>query len=75
MKPKSGEKEVTPKEFFGLWMPFCQEFKELWKREQKRICKERSVTKFFSFVLLNDGVFVQLVVCCKEIAEGSTLIQ
>jgi len=41
--PKSSEKEVLPKEFFGLWMPFCQDFKELWKREQKRISKDKCV--------------------------------
>lgn len=42
VKPKPGEGPlVSPKEFFGLWLSFCQEFKDLWKREQQRISKER----------------------------------
>jgi len=42
VKPKSSEREVAPKDFFGLWTSFCHEFKELWKTEQRRVCQERS---------------------------------
>ena len=33
-------KEVQPKEFFAFWYPFCQDYKNLWKREQIVIEKE-----------------------------------
>lgn len=42
VKPKPGEGPfLNPKDFFGLWSVFCQEFKDLWKREQQRIMKEK----------------------------------
>uniref|UniRef100_A0A8C3WS62 Formin 1 n=1 Tax=Catagonus wagneri TaxID=51154 RepID=A0A8C3WS62_9CETA len=41
MKPKSGEKEVTPNYMFMVWYEFCSDFKTIWKRESKNISKER----------------------------------
>ncbi|TRY63309.1 hypothetical protein TCAL_13592 [Tigriopus californicus] len=32
--------EVQPKDFFTFWHPFCEDYKNLWKREQVRIEKE-----------------------------------
>ena len=40
-KPKTGESEVSPKDFFSLWSVFCSEFKDLWKKEQQRIMKQK----------------------------------
>lgn len=42
-QPKSSTKleEVTPQDFFPLWGPFCSDFKDLWKKEQQRIIKEK----------------------------------
>ncbi|XP_059504632.1 formin-2 isoform X4 [Stegostoma tigrinum] len=41
MKPKSGDKEVTPNHFFTLWYEFCSDFKEYWRKESKIILKEK----------------------------------
>ncbi|KAM9715289.1 formin-1 isoform 4-T4 [Dama dama] len=41
MKPKSGEKEITPNYVFMVWYEFCSDFKTIWKRESKNISKER----------------------------------
>ncbi|MBN3283189.1 CHP1 protein, partial [Polyodon spathula] len=41
VKPKSGDKEVTPNVVFMLWFEFCNDFKNIWKRESKNISKER----------------------------------
>ncbi|XP_035388790.1 formin isoform X1 [Electrophorus electricus] len=41
LKPKSGEKEVTPNYFFMLWFEFCNDFKSTWKHESKNISTER----------------------------------
>nr|XP_010963622.1 formin-1 [Camelus bactrianus] len=41
MKPKSGEKEITPNHVFMVWYEFCSDFKTIWKRESKNISKER----------------------------------
>ncbi|XP_021551032.2 formin-1 isoform X1 [Neomonachus schauinslandi] len=41
MKPKSGEKEITPNYVFMVWYEFCTDFKTIWKRESKTISKER----------------------------------
>ncbi|XP_060554062.1 uncharacterized protein LOC132715098 isoform X2 [Ruditapes philippinarum] len=41
VKPKSGDKEVTPEYFFSLWCTFCQDFKDHWKREEQKIIKQR----------------------------------
>uniref|UniRef100_A0A4W3J5D1 FH2 domain-containing protein n=1 Tax=Callorhinchus milii TaxID=7868 RepID=A0A4W3J5D1_CALMI len=41
MKPKSGDKEVTPNHFFTVWHEFCTDFKEYWKKESKVILKEK----------------------------------
>merc|ERR1712083_724650 len=29
-----------PKDFFSVWLPFCRDYKNLWKREQAKIAKE-----------------------------------
>ncbi|XP_045383659.1 formin-1 isoform X3 [Lemur catta] len=41
MKPKSGEKDITPSYVFMVWYEFCSDFKTIWKRESKNISKER----------------------------------
>ncbi|XP_053093616.1 formin isoform X1 [Pangasianodon hypophthalmus] len=41
VKPKSGEKEVSPDYVFLLWFEFCNDFKSVWKRESKNISQER----------------------------------
>ncbi|TSO67487.1 Formin [Bagarius yarrelli] len=41
IKPKSGEKEVSPDYVFLLWFEFCNDFKNVWKRESKIISQER----------------------------------
>ncbi|XP_069772724.1 formin-like isoform X2 [Narcine bancroftii] len=41
VKPKSGEKEITPSYIFMLWFEFCTDFKNTWKYESKTISKER----------------------------------
>uniref|UniRef100_A0A672K8F7 Formin-like n=1 Tax=Sinocyclocheilus grahami TaxID=75366 RepID=A0A672K8F7_SINGR len=41
LKPKSGEKEVSPNYVFMLWYEFCNDFKSTWNRENKSISKER----------------------------------
>ncbi len=43
VKPKQADSAVHPKDFFTLWVGFCTDFKDLWKREQQRVIKERSV--------------------------------
>ncbi|XP_039593892.1 formin-2 isoform X1 [Polypterus senegalus] len=41
VKPKMGEKEVSPNTFFTVWHEFCTDFKDLWKKENKLILQER----------------------------------
>ncbi|XP_045917877.1 formin-1-like isoform X3 [Micropterus dolomieu] len=41
VKPKSGEKDVTPGYIFMLWYEFCNDFKNTWIRQSKNISKER----------------------------------
>uniref|UniRef100_A0A4W4FAW4 FH2 domain-containing protein n=1 Tax=Electrophorus electricus TaxID=8005 RepID=A0A4W4FAW4_ELEEL len=44
VKPKSGEKEVSPHTFFSVWHEFSTDFKDLWKKENKLILQERCGT-------------------------------
>ncbi|KAG7492689.1 hypothetical protein MATL_G00017240 [Megalops atlanticus] len=41
VKPKMGEKEVSPHTFFSVWHEFSSDFKDLWKKENKLILQER----------------------------------
>ncbi|XP_072221865.1 formin-like isoform X2 [Leuresthes tenuis] len=41
VKPKPGDKEVTPNYVFMLWYEFCNDFKSTWIRQSKNISKER----------------------------------
>ncbi|XP_021933478.1 formin-2 isoform X2 [Zootermopsis nevadensis] len=43
-QPKGGanEDDVDPKDFFALWSPFCSDFKDIWKKEQQRLIKEKT---------------------------------
>ena len=41
MRPKIGEKEVSPNVFFGIWHEFSSDFKDFWKKENKFILQER----------------------------------
>lgn len=41
-RPKSGTLETfPPDEFFILWSQFCIDFKDIWKKEQQRLIKEK----------------------------------
>jgi formin 2 len=33
--------EASPKDFFAFWSPFCKDFKDIWKREQQKLIKEK----------------------------------
>ncbi|GFR65042.1 formin-2 [Elysia marginata] len=39
VKPKSGDKKITPEIFFSLWLSFCTDFKDIWKKEQQALVK------------------------------------
>ncbi|KAM9702484.1 formin-2 [Dama dama] len=41
MRPKIGEKEVSPNVFFSIWHEFSSDFKDFWKKENKLILQER----------------------------------
>ncbi|XP_057588539.1 formin-2-like [Hippopotamus amphibius kiboko] len=41
MRPKLGEKEVSPNVFFSIWHEFSSDFKDFWKKENKLILQER----------------------------------
>ncbi|KAM4770987.1 formin-2-like [Rhinophrynus dorsalis] len=41
VKPKMGEKEVSPHTFFSIWHEFSTDFKDCWKKENKVILQER----------------------------------
>lgn len=36
--------KADPKDFFQLWITFCKDFKDIWKKEQQRLRKERMKT-------------------------------
>ncbi|XP_069392452.1 formin-like isoform X1 [Paralichthys olivaceus] len=41
IRPKPGEKDVSPGYVFMLWYEFCNDFKNAWIRQSKNISKER----------------------------------
>lgn len=51
VKPRSGDKEVTPEYFFSQWSTFCQDFKDQWKREQQRLLKIRWVGLWYRLIV------------------------
>lgn len=44
-RPKSSDEAVS--EFFGIWAPFTKDFKDIWKKEQQRLIKEKYGVIFF----------------------------
>lgn len=41
VKPKAGEKEVSPNTFFSVWHEFSSDFKDQWKKQNKLMLQER----------------------------------
>lgn len=41
VKPKAGEKEVSPNTFFSVWHEFSTDFKDQWKKQNKLMLQER----------------------------------
>uniref|UniRef100_A0A3B4UXX0 Formin-2-like n=1 Tax=Seriola dumerili TaxID=41447 RepID=A0A3B4UXX0_SERDU len=41
VKPKAGEKEVSPNTFFSIWHEFSTDFKDHWKKQNKLMLQER----------------------------------
>lgn len=46
--PTVGGALVTPKHFFELWIPFLQQFKQSWEKEQKLLARKRWRLKYDS---------------------------
>ena len=43
LAPKKGKVEdAEQEEFFSIWYPFCDNYKNIWKKEQVRIQKEQA---------------------------------
>uniref|UniRef100_T1JJV2 FH2 domain-containing protein n=1 Tax=Strigamia maritima TaxID=126957 RepID=T1JJV2_STRMM len=38
---KGNINETQPNDFFSVWISFCNDFKEIWKKEQQRILKKQ----------------------------------
>lgn len=59
--PKGSTLETAePYDFFNLWLGFCRDFKDIWKREQLRIRKERMEEVRKKFESKSDVVRVKL---------------
>lgn len=61
--PKSGPLEdCQPKDFFGLWSQFCIDFKDIWKKEEQRIIKEKyyfiTDMYIFKYLLYINNIYV-----------------
>ncbi|KAE8280775.1 Formin-2 [Larimichthys crocea] len=41
VKPKAGEKEVSPNTLFSVWHEFSSDFKDQWKKQNKLMLQER----------------------------------
>ncbi|XP_008278633.1 formin-2 [Stegastes partitus] len=41
VKPKAGEKEVSPSTLFSIWHEFSTDFKDQWKKQNKLMLQER----------------------------------
>lgn len=54
MKPKMGEKEVSPHSFFSIWHEFSSDFKDFWKKENKLILQERYTCLFVQRLFLEN---------------------
>ncbi|CAC5400490.1 FMN2 [Mytilus coruscus] len=55
VKPKSGDKFVTPEYFFSSWSSFCGDFKQMWKKEQQKVLKIKIQEAEKRFKQLQDG--------------------
>uniref|UniRef100_A0A8C1M9V6 Formin 1 n=1 Tax=Cyprinus carpio TaxID=7962 RepID=A0A8C1M9V6_CYPCA len=77
LRPKSGEKEVSPNFIFMLWYEFCNDFKSTWNRENKNISKESAVDYLWIIVMFLSAVWTLILTapihCRASIAE--TLMQ
>ncbi|XP_011879062.1 PREDICTED: formin-2-like [Vollenhovia emeryi] len=59
--PKGSTLETAePYDFFNLWLGFCRDFKDIWKREQQRIRKEQMEKVRKKFENKSDVVRVKL---------------
>lgn len=56
MKPKMGEKEVSPHSFFSIWHEFSSDFKDFWKKENKLILQERYICLFVQRLFSGDVI-------------------
>ncbi|XP_063427865.1 uncharacterized protein LOC134711271 [Mytilus trossulus] len=55
VKPKSGDKFVTPDYFFSSWSSFCGDFKQMWKKEQQKVLKIKIQEAEKRFKQLQEG--------------------
>ena len=38
---KGDDEPMTPTDFFGMWTSLCADFKEMWKKEQQVVAKDK----------------------------------
>jgi hypothetical protein len=57
--PKKGKLiDAKPEDFFCMWYPFCDDYKNLWKKEQVRNIRLTYITFFLDFTLSRVFLFV-----------------
>ena len=64
--PKAIDGPLQPKDFFLVWLPFCQDYKNVWKKEQLCIEKELLKEARLKYKLKKDSLKNEIVVVPKK---------
>ena len=57
LAPKKGKVEdAEQEEFFSIWYPFCDNYKNIWKKEQVRIQEEQAKEERDKYKMMKEYV-------------------